>query len=170
MFGKHRSSFSDPAIPQDDSVSSPVFKVNDQGNAVAIFTSNFVGHSSYPGNEAFIQSSFYTRNVGWSPTQVISNTNLNSRVRYLYFGQADPDIALNSSNYAVAVWEVAAYNESPFPAIVVATIRDPNTGIWGPVTTISDQGGVLVVNNINVSLNKAGTALAAWQYREVRWN
>ena len=69
---------------------------------------------------------------------------------------------MNSSNYAVAVWE-GSYNDGVFPLPVFASTRPPG-GPWGPVVPVSsllDEFG----NNINPSVyvNEAGTALMTWR-------
>ncbi|HEV8052854.1 MAG TPA: hypothetical protein VGP47_10200 [Parachlamydiaceae bacterium] len=131
----------------------PVLRVDPQGNAISVW-----GNQS----KGTMVSSYYTRGVGWQPPQTISSLALNSFGGSLYTSQADPSIALNSTGYAVAVWE-AAYNEEPFfPNVVVAAVRD-SSGVWNPVQNISDVTGVYDSNQANISLNEAGTALAAWR-------
>jgi hypothetical protein len=154
---------SNPATPQVVDLYG-VLKVNPQGNALAIWNDlgNPVFAPPFDPFNATIQTSFFQRGVGWGPPVIISNLQMNEAEKPLYNAQGDPDIGLNSSNYAVAVWE-ASFNMDNFPQVVVGTFRNPISGSWAPVSILSDQSGNVLAENINVSLNEAGLALAAWR-------
>src|SRR5512143_801760 len=90
---------SDPIFP-GAFVGGPVMVANPQGNAIAIWPDEAVPANSFNPS---ISSAFYTRGVGWGPSQLISSMAINPMTDNFFFhGQGDPDIAMNSSNYAVA--------------------------------------------------------------------
>ncbi|CRX39005.1 sialidase family protein [Estrella lausannensis] len=149
---------SDPSIDVS-ALNGPTMGVTPQGNVVAVWVDR-----TYPPDDRFedvVMSSFYTPNVGWSAPQVISSLQINTADKQLYSAQDDPDVAINSSNYAVAAWE-GEYSEDEFPQVTIAAVRDSN-GTWGPVSVISSLSGDSRAVNVNVALNEAGTAVAAWR-------
>lgn len=143
----------------------PVLRVNPLGNAIAVWP---IDDENFQPDELAIQSSFYTRGFGWSPPVTISSLALNPFGNPLYTGQADPSIAFDSTGYAVAVWE-GQLEDDNFPAVIIAARRS-STGIWSPVEIISDQSGDFFADDTNVSMNQAGTALAAWRSRQLNEN
>lgn len=151
---------SDPEIGLDGNCSN-VLKVNPEGNAIAVWLGG--------GFDEFIPvicSAYYDRasNI-WFPSEVISGFAINvDGPRDLFLG--DPDIAMNSSGYAVAVWE-GFYNEDNYNDIVYANTRSPS-GNWNPIVTpLSDTNAPnLDDDQISVTLNEAGTALAAWRHTD----
>jgi hypothetical protein len=158
---------SNPAIPQDFDYQALLI-VNPQGNAISIWTDAFsiAYPDQTPPNEA-ISSAFYLRNVGWQPPQNVSSLEESPFGGPLFGANNDPDVDMNSSNYAVAVWESTLELEIGAD-VVAAAARDPVTGIWGPTVVLSDVD--FLSENINVSLNDAGTALAAWRNLEIPEN
>lgn len=152
---------SNPNIPQDED-SVPVLKVNSIGNAIAIWTDEF--SETFRGETA-ITTAFYQQGGGWQAPVVISGFQVVCDAEPLYSDQGNPDIALNASNYAVAVWQ-GILNECDSTAlsagdgVILATTRS-TAGIWGLPEIISNQSNT--ADNANVSLNEAGTALAAWR-------
>jgi hypothetical protein len=154
---------SNPAFPQVVDLYGGVLIVNPQGNAISVWVDNSNPVFPTPGLlQETISSAFYLRNFGWQAPQNVSSLALNQFGKPLFGPNADPDVGMNSSNYAVAVWE-SSFNDVNFPNVVVAATRDPQTGLWGPTTILSDQSGNFFPQNINVSLNEAGTALASWR-------
>jgi hypothetical protein len=155
---------SDPSIPVEEFFFAPLV-ANPQGNAIAIWTYEFspIYGPTQPGISATIATAFYLRGQGWQLPQLVSSQQDNGFGSPLFRDNGDPDIAMNSSNYAVAVWE-SVLNNIDEPRIVVAAVRDPTTGMWGPnVILNTDLTSNFDDENINVSLNEAGTALAAWR-------
>ena len=148
---------SNPTIA-NNTLSGPVLDVNSQGNAIAVFVDRY--STTFPDENA-ISSSFYTRGSGWSNPQIISSLALNSFNSPLYEFQGDVQVSMNSSNYAVAVWE-GTYNDEPFYRGVFATTRASN-GIWGSVQPLSTPSFSLPAVNINVAVNEIGTAVAAYR-------
>lgn len=147
---------SNPSIPTSG-LGGPVLAVNPQGNAVAVWTDT---ETPTLGNESAISSSFYTRGVGWSMPQVISSLALNPFNKPLYVSQGDPDVAMNASNYAVAVWE-GEFADEPFNKVIIAAFS--SSGIWSPVENISASLADNRAFNANVAVNASGLALAAWR-------
>lgn len=150
---------SDPAIEQADE-SAPVLIVNQPGNALAIWTNAF--SSTY--NVPTIATAFYLQGAGWQPPVVISSFAGNCIGDPLYNGQGNPDIAMNSSNVAIAVWQ-AELNEceniaAASDGVILASTRSTG-GIWNSPQIISDRG--FVADNANVSINQFGGGLAAWR-------
>lgn len=148
---------SDPTIPQVDG-SAPVLKVNPPGNAIAIWTNAF--SITFPTTPA-IATAFYKQGFGWQVPQVISSVELRNRDEPQYFDNGHPDIAINSSNYAVAVWQAISDGSPNFPNFptVFAATRD-TLGNW---SNPQDLNLNFFGASINVSLNENGTALAAWR-------
>ncbi|HEV8052208.1 MAG TPA: hypothetical protein VGP47_06920 [Parachlamydiaceae bacterium] len=134
--------------------------VNFQGNAVAVWESNDTPIST----ESAIVGSFYTRGVGWGPNMLISSLETYAPNRYVYTEQTDPDVDLNSSNYAVAVWS-GSYNRDPFFLESIFASRMQPDGTWGAVEVISQLQEENFTRSINpsVQVNEAGTALAVWR-------
>ncbi|HEV8052097.1 MAG TPA: hypothetical protein VGP47_06365 [Parachlamydiaceae bacterium] len=149
---------SDPNL-QVDNQGGPVLVGTPIGNAISVWT--YDGPVSDP-NATTIASAYYQPGFGWLPSQIISSTALNTAGGPLYTFQGDPDVALHSTGYAVAVWE-AIYNQAPDrPTVVVAARRSPS-GVWGTVEILSDLSSDAISENINVTMNEAGTALAVWR-------
>ena len=149
---------SNPAQPISN-LGGPVLSVNVQGNAIAVWTDN--DNPVWP-EEKVISSNFYLRGIGWEGPRIISSLAANQFDKPLYTGQGDPDVAMNSSNYAVVVWE-GEYSEEPnFPQVIISTVRQSN-GVWGPVQLVSEDSNRLAATNANVALNEAGTAVAAFR-------
>src|SRR5581483_2487289 len=73
----------------------------------------------------------------------------------------DPDIVMNSSNYAVAAWE-GVYNNAPFPSVVIYATRSSD-GTWNPAQILFAGANFDQPVNINLALNEAGTTVAAWR-------
>lgn len=135
-----------------------VLAVNSQGNAVAVWSISLPDFF----DQFAMSSSFYTRGVGWSPAQIISSLATNPSGGPLFISQFDPDVVLNSSNYAVAGWEGTLNTvESGFDVAIVALY---NNGVWSPIQIISDTTLELDAVSVNLSLNEGGTTLAAWLY------
>ncbi len=133
--------------------------VNFQGNAIAVWINQ--GDPVWGPFSTAVVSSFYTRGIGWAPFEYVSSLAPGPFGK-LYGFVTNADVDMNSSNYAVAVWE-GSYNDGVFPLPVFASIRPPG-GPWGsvvPVSLLSDEFG----NNINpaVHVNEAGTALMTWR-------
>lgn len=152
---------SNPANNVDLGSDAPVMVVNSQGNAISIWPYFTLGFDSSLDN---IASSFFTPATGWSPEVTISSLAVIDcgGVGPLYIDQFNPDIAMNSSNYAVAVWEANLIDCINFPFVMLAA-RSSN-GVWNPIETIAeDPTGNLFPKQGNVSVNDAGTALAAWR-------
>lgn len=158
---------SDPNALPPGTEGGPVLAVTPQGNAIAVWPLS--GTPDFP-YEIAIVSAFYTRGVGWSPQQLVSSLALNPFGGPLYGAQGDPDIAMNSSNYAVATWE-GSYNTDPFPTGSVFASISSNGGPWGPVQIISDdlETGNNFAFNCNCTVNEAGTALAVWRYTDINF-
>ncbi len=150
---------SDPAIKVPTSKGGPVLSVNPQGNAACVWTYEKLDNDTF--TDPVIASSFYTQGIGWSAPHIISRLALNSANKQLYTAQGDPDVAMNSSNYAVAAWE-GEYSEDQFPSVIIATFRN-NDGTWSPVTNISSESGDIMARNANVAVNQSGTAVVAWR-------
>lgn len=155
---------SDPTALPPGTLGGPVLAVTPQGNAIAVWPLS--GTPEFPFSVAIV-SAFYTRGVGWAPQQLVSSLALNPFGGALYGAQADPDIAMNSSNYAVATWQ-GSYNNDPFPLGSVFASVSSNGGPWGPVQIISDDliTGNNFAFNCNCTVSEAGTALAAWLYTD----
>lgn len=151
---------SDPSIPQADD-SAPVLIVNSQGNALAIWTNAYSDIFYDPT----IATAFYLQGSGWQPPVVISSFAANCYGDPLYSGQGNPDIAMNSSNFALAVWQ-ARNNEcvegvaAASDGIILGAVRN-TSGIWNAPTIISNTD--FRADNPNVSLNEFGNGLAAWR-------
>ncbi|HEV8051502.1 MAG TPA: hypothetical protein VGP47_03335 [Parachlamydiaceae bacterium] len=134
----------------------PVLSVNCAGNATAVWTDRD------PDIGRVISSNFYDRNVGWQEPIIISSLEMNSSDKDLYTAQGDPDVAMNSSNYAVAVWE-GEYSEEPnYPQVIISAVRQSN-GVWDPVQLVSEDSNRLAATNANVAINDAGTAVVAFR-------
>lgn len=153
---------SNPAIPLEED-SAPVLKVNPQGNAIAIWTDAF---SSVFPSEPAIATAFFVQGFGWQPPQVISSLAANCRNNPLFIGQGNPDVALNNSNFALAVWQ-GETNEcygneltAADDGVIFASARNLQ-GIWSPPQIISNDA--FLADNANVSLNQSGQGLAAWR-------
>lgn len=142
-------------------VSNAVLKVNPEGNAIAVWTGN-----SFFDFFPVICSAYYDRPSNtWTPAEVISGFYTNDRgQRDIFIG--DPDIAMNSSGYAVAVWE-GTFNADNFNNIVYATTRSPS-GFWNPIITPLSSTTALNLydDNISVTMNESGLALAAWRHTD----
>lgn len=150
---------SDPSVGVAG-VGSNTLIVNPLGNAIGVWTGFSFQHEFGP----VIMSAYYDRaSNSWTPSEVISGFIVNQfgpRDRQV----GDADIAMNSSGYAVAVWE-GLFNDDNFNDIVYATTRSPS-GVWDPnVTPLSSTTDDLDDDNISISLNEAGTALASWRHR-----
>lgn len=151
---------SDPLAPASDFEGGAVLRVNPLGNAISIWTTNT--SETFPGENA-IASSFYQRGFGWYPPEIISNLGYNGIQDVpTYTDQGDPDIALNSSGYAVAVWE-GTFHTGNFSYDVIVAARRSSNGGFSPVENISVLSFDESAWNANVSLNEAGTALAAYR-------
>lgn len=151
---------SNPLIPQKPDT-APVLKVNPQGNAIVIWTDAF--STTFPDNSA-IATALYLQGAGWQNPQVISSQSvIGSEPEFQ--NQDDPDIAMNSTNYAVAVWEVdwkfSQFVPQTFPAVMSSKMGSP--GNWDEPVFVNNVYSDFVASNINVSLNENGTALAAWR-------
>lgn len=154
---------SNPAIPTAG-VSTCVLKVTPQGNAISVWLNDT--SFTFPG-DTNVASSYYDRASNtWTPAEIISSLALNSANKPKYTAQGDPDIAINSTGYAVAVWEGEFSEEPNFPSVVFATTRS-SSGVWDPnITILSDQSGDFFSDQVNVALNEAGTALSTWRQND----
>lgn len=148
---------SNPDIPQVSDNGQPVLKVNAPGNAIAIWTDAF----SNTFQTSAIGTAFYQQGAGWLPPVQISDLQSNCIGNPLFISQGDPDVAINSTNYAVAAWEAQdnSCSELNGTYVVLATTRNAQ-GIWDSPELISDLSFNAYL--VNVSLNENGTALAAW--------
>lgn len=145
---------SDPTVTVSDR-HGPVLSVNVQGNALAVWRDNRGGTFTNT-----ISSNFYNRGIGWQGARIISSLEEGPFNSPLYNAQADPSVAMNSSNYAVVVWE-AEYAAGDFPQVIVSNVRQSN-GLWGPVRNVSEDSSTIDGQNPSVALNESGTAVAAW--------
>jgi hypothetical protein len=156
---------SNPAIFQNFDYQG-VLVANPQGNAISVWVDAFSTAYPFPPSDTVsaISGAFFQRNVGWLPPQNISSLEESEFGGPLFAFNGDPDVAMNSTNYAVVVWESILINEAS-PNIVAAAVRDPVTGIWGPSVVLSNNSddSNILAENTNVSLNEAGTALASWR-------
>lgn len=152
---------SNPAI-SNSPLNGPTLSVNEQGNAIAAWTDSF---SPTIDVQRAISSSFYTRGIGWSIPEVISSLAFNIDDKPLYLSQGDQQIALNSSNYAVAVWEGEYAGDPLFFEGVFGAAR--TNGVWGPVQFISTPESQLKGFNANVAVNNSGTAVAAYRSQDL---
>lgn len=148
------------ADPHVTPLSGPVLSVNRQGNALAGWNET----SDPVWGEGCMITNFYVRGIGWQGPVIISSLAGSTANKPLYNAQGDLDIAMNSSNYAIAGWE-GEYAEDNFPNIAISTYRTPN-GVWAPVTNLSDLSGNFFSHNVNVALNEPGTGIVVWRQRE----
>jgi hypothetical protein len=158
---------SNPDIPQatGSSFFEPVLKVNPPGNAIAVWVDAY----STVFDETAITTAFYQQGSGWQAPVVISSLTTNCNGDPSFFDQEAPDIAMNSTNYAVAVWDGIDNSEcdiltnspmlQPDISVIFASTRSA-TGIWTFNGIISNEDYEAYF--ANVSLNEDGTALAAW--------
>lgn len=140
----------------------PDLYVNELGNAVSVWTQSDLNN--------IIRASSYDRATNtWSTPVNISSTEINPSTGNQYYSQqADPDVALNDSGYAVAVWEGYYYlQEGPtfigdFGVIISAT-RDAN-GVWSNVQIVNDIDPTadIIAKDGSVALNNNGLAVAVW--------
>jgi hypothetical protein len=149
----------DLSIGQDVAgLSEAQLAVNSQGNALAVWRIRDPDFF----DEFEMVSSFFIRGVGWTPAQIISSLALNSAGFPLFILQFDPDVVLNSSNYGLAGWEGILNTLESGSDVVIVTLF--NNGVWSPVQIISEQPSSRDASSVNLALNEAGTALAAWLY------
>ena len=150
---------SDPILQNTSTQGEPVLSVNPQGNAIAVWTAAFITDIG----QNYVFSSFYTRGIGWSPSVFAGPNNaLNEFDDPLYNAQNNPDVAMNSSNYAVAVWSGEYSTEPNFPQVILSSTQT-SPGVWGPINILSDQSGDFFAQAANVTVNESGLALAVWR-------
>lgn len=142
-------------------VDGPVLSVNPSGNAIAVWR--------LPGiNTSLVKSSFYTRGGSWSPPVIISSLALNIFDKPIYVSQGDPDIFMNASNYAVAVWEASEFLEDIEENAQVVVSATSINGVWSPVQRISsiapaDLEADIFPENPVVAVNDSGLAVVAYK-------
>lgn len=120
--------------------SLPQIALNDSGRAVAVWQAT-VGSLSVIQGASFSFSSF------WSAPMQFSSIGVNG---------VSPQVAINSSGAAMAVWEVVSGAASYIQASYAAS-----PGAWGSPATLSPTTQNAVVPQ--VAINASGQAVAVWQ-------
>ena len=148
----------------------PVLTVNSLNNGIVVFGGRDPFDSfSAEGN---IYASSYNFGTGWTPTVTISDTTIvpppDGPYR-LYINQEDPDVMMNDSGYAVAVWEgsiqqLIAPQNDVFDIIISSTRS--SDGVWSPVQIVRIQDPIdFVPQNPSVAVNESGLAVTMWNER-----
>jgi hypothetical protein len=122
--------------------------INAAGLAVAVWRDY-----SAPGPNPTVQTAWRPAGGAWQPSQPLSDPSRDAE---------RPQVALNASGEAVAVWESYANNTSSgYPDFVQAAAR-PAGGNWSAPVNVSgpSQGCCLFPK---VALDGTGTAVAAWE-------
>ena len=120
--------------------------INAAGLAVAVWRDY-----SAPGPNPTVQTAWRPAGGAWQPSQPLSDPNRDAE---------RPQVALNASGRAVAVWE-SYVTGGQYPDFVQAAAR-PAGGNWSAPVNVSapSQGCCLFPK---VALDGAGTAVAAWE-------
>lgn len=147
------------SAPNDSfSIGGPVLDVNNLNNGIAVWAT--------PEVENLVKASFYTFGLGWSAPIVISSTALNQFGKPIYVNQGDPTVAMNDSNYAVAIWEGSEFLIEPEINIEgLFAVTRSSDGTWSSVERITPAlEETLDYNPENpfVDVNNAGLAVAVW--------
>lgn len=152
-----------PSIAPADLEFGPVSVVTPLGNTVAIWQTEF---SPFFENQTAIASAFYQVGAGWTPPQFLSNFGLNPFNKPLFTVQQHPDVAMNSANYAVGVWEGEfEVEEARFNSCIIYALRIG--GIWQPAQILFLAPGDDFVETVAINMNDAGLALAVWEYEPI---
>jgi hypothetical protein len=99
---------------------------------------------------------------------IISDTSLFPPTIRVYIVQADPDVMMNDSGYAVAAWEGSI--QVPFPDdltfdVIISATRSSD-GTWSPIQIVRIGDPIdFRPNNPAVSVNESGLAVAVWPER-----
>ncbi len=148
----------------------PVLTVNALNNAIAIWQGRDATEPLCSFCDQMYTSS-YTFGAGWGAPVMISD---NSSVILppplepyrLYINQGDPDIMMNDSGYAVAVWEAALQELTPpqddvFNVILSATRA--SDGTWSPVQIVRQLDPIdFYPQNASVAVNESNLAVTMW--------
>lgn len=131
------------------SAHNPQIAVDKNGNAIVVWY-------QYDGSRYNILANYFDVLSGnWQGSVLIENDNAGSA--------SSPQIAVNSSGNAVAVW----YQSDGTRYNIWANYFDPLTGNWqGAVLIESDEG---TADNPKIAINDSGNAVAIWwQYIDSR--
>ena len=162
----------DIAVPpisyESGGTTGPVLTVNSLNNGIGVWQGR-PPEGPPSGGDDFIYASSYTFGSGWGPPVVISDqTQVQTQLGpfYIYRNQGDPDVMMNDSGYAVAVWEGELVLPDPdlYFRVIVSSSRSSD-GTWSPVQIlqINDQDESSVYpQNTSVAVNEAGLAVAMW--------
>jgi hypothetical protein len=123
----------------------PQIGVDTDGNAVAIWR-------QFDGGFTNIQTAYRLKNDSWSSPVTIATVTGNHT-------NSKPQIAVNASGYAVAVWANYLFG---FTTIEGATL--PSIGAtWSPTSTLSNPIGSEADMVPHLAVNDSGYAVAIWQ-------
>lgn len=155
-----------PSVQVSDGVTAfdSVLSVNSSNNGVAVWGEE---RAIPPFREyGIVYSASYNYGSGWTAPVVISPPDLGSPpARFL--DQGDPDVRINESGYAIAVWEATYLDaqDNDFDMIISATRS--SSGIWSPVQIVREGPDVnFKPENPVVAVNDAGLGVTVWN--EVR--
>jgi hypothetical protein len=123
--------------PPHESAELPVVAVDDQGDAVIVWT-------------GILHISAVTRSRGGAWSEPVELTPAGELVR-------PPDVAMNAAGEAVAVWSL----DEGAHYVAQARAMSP-AGTWGPKADLSD--GTFDAEEAQVGLDSTGEAIAIWRH------
>ncbi|WP_323696857.1 InlB B-repeat-containing protein [Thiorhodovibrio litoralis] len=118
---------------------NPQVAVDNSGNAIAVW-------EVFNGNWIIQSARYVADSETWGAISDLSATGLNAY---------DPQVAVDSSGNAIAVWKRKF--------IIQSSRYDADRGTWGEVSDLSDLGATGWADVPQVAVNSSGKAIAVWR-------
>ncbi len=157
----------DDLLLTSDTGSGPVLSVNSSNDGVAVYLKNSAQFPQSTVNLNIMAASYYY-GTGWTTPVIISDTSLVAPFTFRrYINQGDPDIRINESGYAIAVWEGTRNDDVGNQQSVILSATRSSNGTWSPVQTVQIGPELnFFAENPVVDVNESGLGVAVWN--EVR--
>ena len=150
--------------PSNGVSTGPVLSVNASNNGVGVWSAQT---PLFPDRRIFddIYAASYTFGSGWGLPVTISDASLYPNGERKYTSQGDPDVRMNASGYAIAVWEGDSRDLQANLELGIFSATRSSSGVWSSVQRVSalnltdpDFDPV----NPTVAVNDPGLGVAVW--------